>query len=56
MRTIELTQGEVAFVDDEDFEDVNQYEWSASKGKNTWYAIRNSSRNGGKLNFGGQNE
>lgn len=30
----------VAFVDDEDFEMVNQFNWCVRKGRNTYYAIR----------------
>jgi hypothetical protein len=40
MKTIVLTQGKVALVDDEDFEKVNQFKWYASKDKNTYYAKR----------------
>jgi len=42
LKTIELTQGKVALVDDEDFEELNQYKWYAHKQKNAFYAIRNS--------------
>lgn len=41
MKTIQLTQGKVALVDDEDFEQLNEYKWCAVKSENTWYAIRN---------------
>ena len=42
MKEIQLTQGKVALVDDEDFERVNQFKWSARKSKNgnVWYAMR----------------
>jgi hypothetical protein len=45
MKTIPLTQGQIALVDDEDFERVNQFEWYAIWNKNskTFYARRNSS-------------
>jgi hypothetical protein len=43
MRTIELTQGKVALVDDADWLMVNQHEWRArrSKHERTWYALAN---------------
>jgi len=44
MRTIELTQGKLALVDDEDFEELNQYKWFANKRGNTFYAVRNTKR------------
>jgi HNH endonuclease len=40
MKTIELTQGQVAIVDDEDFEELNKYNWCANRDKHTWYAHR----------------
>jgi hypothetical protein len=44
VKTIELTRGKVAIVDDEDFENLNRFEWSAlrcrRKHKDIWYAIR----------------
>lgn len=40
MKTIELTQGKVALVDDEDFEELNQHKWYAHKDGNTFYAGR----------------
>jgi len=48
MKTIELTQGYVALVDDEDFERAVQYRWFASVRKNTVYAQRSTPRVGGK--------
>ncbi len=41
MKTIELTQGKVALVDDEDYEYLNQFNWQALKARHTWYAHRN---------------
>jgi len=46
MKTIQLTQGKVALVDDADYEWLNQYKWHAIKDHNTWYAVRGISRNG----------
>jgi len=40
MREIQLTQGKVAYVDDEDFERVNQHKWCAHKIGNIFYAER----------------
>lgn len=40
MKEIQLTQGKVALVDDKDFEALNQFKWTACKGKNIWYAQR----------------
>lgn len=40
MKQIPLTQGQFALVDDEDFEELNQFKWSAAKFKNKFYAVR----------------
>ena len=39
-RTIPLTQGQVAIVDDEDFDWLNQYKWHAEKMRGRYYAAR----------------
>ena len=44
--SIELTQGKLAIVDDEDFESVNQFKWYAIRGKTTYYAQRSIQRKG----------
>lgn len=38
---VPLTQGYVALVDREDYEELIKYKWSAYKTNNTFYAIRN---------------
>jgi len=40
MKEIQLTQGKVAIVDDEDYQMVNQFKWYALKNGNTFYARR----------------
>lgn len=40
MREIKLTRGKVALVDDEDYEELNQYKWYALKQGNRFYAKR----------------
>lgn len=40
MKEIPLTKGKVALVDDADFDELNQYKWYASRGRNTFYACR----------------
>ena len=40
MKKIELTQGKVTQVDDEDYEWLNQWKWYAIKVHRTFYAVR----------------
>ena len=40
MKQIQLTQGYVACVDDEDFAEVSQYKWRAERSGKTFYAVR----------------
>ena len=40
MKEIQLTQGKVALVDDDDFEYLNQFKWHVLISRNTFYAIR----------------
>ena len=44
MKTIPLTQGKVAIVDDEDYERLNQFKWYAVKSDSTFYAQRHAWR------------
>jgi len=49
MKTIPLTKGYVALVDDEDFERVSQFNWIATMSRHgTWYAQRNVDLPNGK--------
>ena len=40
MKSVILTQGKMAFIDDEDFDKVSKYKWFAVKNGNTFYAGR----------------
>lgn len=40
MKEIKLTKGQIAFVDDEYFEYLNQWKWFAVKSRDTYYANR----------------
>lgn len=44
MKTINLSQGKVAWVDDADYEWLNQWKWYTYKGKYTYYVARHTSR------------
>jgi len=57
MKTIPLTQGYVALVDDDDYDKVNQFKWRATVNRRrdgsvlAVYAIRSLPRDGGKRKF-----
>jgi hypothetical protein len=47
MKLLTLTQGQFAIVDDEDFEEMNQYRWYARiSGRKGWIAQRGARRDG----------
>jgi len=50
MKTIELTKGKKALVDDEDFAELSQHKWCVniknSHGKTYFYAVRNTYERG----------
>ena len=48
MKEIQLTQGKVALVDDEDFDRVSQFKWFADKHNHSFYACRKGCRVNGK--------
>lgn len=48
MKTISLTQGFVAIVDDADYDRVSAHKWSATKTKNTVYGIRKARTSEGR--------
>ena len=51
MKEIQLTQGKVAIVDDEDFDKLNSLNWYAVKGKESFYAQRQVRTSEGRKNF-----
>lgn len=47
VKEIVLTRGQVAIVDDEDFERLNQFKWYAHLGGGRFYGARNDTRENG---------
>ena len=45
MKEILLTRGMIALVDDEDYDDLNQYKWCAVECHHTFYALRRIDKN-----------
>lgn len=45
MREMHLSRGKISLVDDEDYDHINQWKWSAYLDGNTWYASRMVSKN-----------
>ncbi len=48
-KIIPLTQGQVAIVDDEDYDYLNQWRWCAHKQPNTYYAERHINGDNSKM-------
>lgn len=48
IKTIPLTLGKLAFVDDEDYELLSKFKWYAVKDRGTYYAVRQLKRVNGK--------
>jgi hypothetical protein len=46
MKEVILTQGQMALIDDEDYELVSQYKWYAHKYKHAFYAQTSAYKNG----------
>jgi hypothetical protein len=54
VKTLQLTKGKVALVDDDDFYWLAQWNWQAVEIKGTWYAVRQPKK--GPLRNGGNNQ
>jgi hypothetical protein len=56
MKEIELTQGFVTKVDDDNYEHLSQWKWCVTKSRNSYYAVRGERRNGRHITIFMQNE
>lgn len=56
MKEIQLTQGKVALVDDEDYPILSKFKWFANKSRNVYYAKRTSYSNNKKTTVNMHNE
>lgn len=45
-KEIALTKGRIALIDEEDFDDINQFKWCAARSRNHWYALRRDYQSG----------
>lgn len=48
MKTIPLSLGKVAIVDDDDYDAISEHKWHAVKRRSLWHAMRTEKRNGHK--------
>lgn len=48
MKTIPLSQGKTAAIDDKDYERISRWKWHARKNGRNWYAQRSERRSKGK--------
>lgn len=51
MKEIQLSQGKVALVDDDDFERLNKFKWCALKNSRGYYAVRTCYKHGKRTVF-----
>ena len=54
MKSIQLTQGKVALVDDADYEYLNQWKWHTLNGRSTDYAHAAKSYNSAAIIYFGE--